>query len=227
MKKKTIAVMLVCTLFLVMTAGASAPSDGADDDIFGAALGTIEENAYVNEYFGLGFDLPEEWQFFTEEELAEMMNITLQVIDDEDLKDLMRESMESGNGVTNMAAKNTTGTLNINMRLTKYENALLKTLSEDSILEMLSAPVKEMLESAGYEDLKLELRTIEFAGEEKQALFITGTFYNLPMYQAELLLLGEDYYAVLTFTSVLEDRLEEQFECWHTLEEPDGKEKAA
>ncbi len=82
-----------------------------------------------------------------------------------------------------------------------------------------------MLESAGYKDLELEIREIEFAGEKKQALFINGKFYNLPMYQAELLLLGEDYYAVVTFTSVLEDRLEEQFECWHALEEP--AEKAA
>ena len=225
MKKKTIAVLLICTLFLVMTAGASAPSDAEEEDIFGTAIGEIKEDTYVNEYFGLGFDLPKDWQFFTEEELAEMMDITLKVIDDEELKDLMKDSMESGNGVTNMAAKNSAGTLNINMRLKKYENDVLKTLSEESILDMLSAPVKEMLESAGYKDLELEIREIEFAGEKKQALFINGKFYNLPMYQAELLLLGEDYYAVVTFTSVLEDRLEEQFECWHALEEP--AEKAA
>ena len=223
MKKKTIAVILICTLFLVMTAGASSPTDTAEEDIFGTAVGEIEEDTYVNEYFGLGFDLPKEWVFFTEEELAEMMDITLKVIDDEELKDLMRESMESGNGVTNMAAKNSTGTLNINMRLTKYENEMLKTLSEESILDMLSSPVKEMLEQAGYKDVELEIREIEFAGEKKQALFINGTFYNLPMYQAELLLLGEDYYSVITFTSVLEDRLEEQFECWHVLDEAEEK----
>ena len=219
MKKKTIAIVLFCALFVVMTTGAGSSEPAKTAPAEAAPLGVVGEEGYVNEYFGVGFDLPEEWSFYTDEELAEMMNVTVQVIQDEEFQELMTKSMEDGNAVTNMAAKDSLGLHNVNMRVTKMTDDSLLSFSEETILEMLTAPVKEMLESAGYEDLELEIGEVEFAGQTKPILYITGRFYNIPMYQGELLLLGEEYYAVLTFTSAMENELDEQFVQWHALEE--------
>ena len=218
MKKTAITILLLCALVFTMTGAAFAPSEEETAEIFGEAFGTIEDDRYVNEYFGLGFAPPEEWTFYTEEELAEMMNLTIAVMEDEDLRETMRNFMEDGSSVTNMAARKGIGTQNLNMRLMKNENGMLMMYSEEYILKQIVATVEDQLTAAGYEDLELEIREIEFAGKAKPALFITGAFYNIPVYQAEILLMGEEYYAIVTFTSLQEDLLEEQFEYWYVLD---------
>jgi len=227
MKKIIITLMLVCALIFTMTGGAYAPSNEETAEVFGAAYGTIEDDAYINEYFGLGFAPPEEWEFYTDEELAEMMNLTIAVMEDEDLKEMMRESMEDSGSVTNMAARKGVGTQNLNMRLMKNENAMLLQFDEEDILKEIVGTVEEQLTAAGYKDLKLKVGEIEFAGEAKPALFITGSFYNIPVYQAEILLMGEEYYAIVTFTSLQEDQLEEQYEYWYVLDAEEEAEEAA
>ena len=56
MKKKTIAAVLLCALFVVMASGASAPTDTKKTDVE-TVLGTVQDDVYINEYFGLGFEL--------------------------------------------------------------------------------------------------------------------------------------------------------------------------
>ena len=54
MKKKTIAVFLICALFVVMASGAAAPTEEPEDTLLETALGRIEDDTYTNEYFGVG-----------------------------------------------------------------------------------------------------------------------------------------------------------------------------
>ena len=223
MKKKTVAVLVICALVFVMSGAAWAPSEADSGAIVDEALGRIEDGAYINDYFELTFAPPEEWRFYSEEELAQMMDITMEIIEDDQVRDLIRESLENG-GVTNMAAVEGTGGNNINMRLMKNDmTALLREFDEAFILEMIQDTVEEQLTAAGYRDLELDIREIEFAGEKKSALFISGTFYDIPVYQAEILLMGEEYYSIVTFTSIMEDQLEEQFVYWRVTEEPEAE----
>ena len=131
---------------------------------------------------------------------------------------MMTAALEDAGAVTNMAAKDKLGMKNVNMRLTKVEDKILLALSEEDILRYSIDTVKDMLESAGYEDLELEIGETEFAGENKPILYITGKLYDLPVYQGEVLLMGEEYYAILTFTSVMDDALDEVIEPWYALE---------
>ena len=227
MKKMIITMMLVFALIFTMTGTAYAASDEETEEAFGTALGRIEDDVYINEYFGLGFAPPEEWSFYTEEELAEMMNLTIAVMEDEDLQETMKDFLEDGSSVTNMAAKKGLGSQNLNMRLMKNEGGQLQNFSEEYILEQIVDTVEDQLAAAGYKDLELEIREIEFAGEEKPALFITGTFLNIPVYQAEILLMGEEYYSIVTFTSIQEeDLLEGLFDYWYVLDAEEEEETA-
>ena len=220
MKKKTIAAVLLCALFVVMASGASAPTDTKKTDVE-TVLGTVQDDVYINEYFGLGFELPEDWVFFTDEELASMMDLTNKLLEEKGLTGAMTESMENGGAVTNMAAKEKSGIRNINMRLTPLPDKAMLQYPESDILTALSGTVEEMLEQAGYENLKLSIGEVEFAGEKKPILYITGEFYKIPLYQGELLLMKEDYYAVITVTSVSEEGLDEVIARWFTLEPED------
>lgn len=223
MKKKTVAVLLICALFVLTTSGASAlPKDTEGID---SAIGVIEESEYTNEYFGVGMELPEGWSFLTDEELAQMMNLSIEIVQDEDLAETMREQMEAGNAITNMAAKDTLGLRNLNMRLAKVEDKTMLSYSEEEILNLISGTVESGLEKAGYKNLSVKIEKTTFVGEEKPVLVITGEVYSIPVYQYEFLFLGEDYYAIVTYTSMLENHLEEDITAWYTLEE--AEEEAA
>lgn len=227
MKKKTIAVFLICALFVVMASGAAAPTEEPKDTLLETALGRIEDDTYINEYYGVGMTLPEDWSFFTDEELAEMMNISSKLIKDEELSELMTQSMDESGAVTNMAAKDKLGTHNVNMRLNRMPNAMMLAMEEKDILEILSETVTDKLERAGYTDLEIEIGEITFAGETKAAMFLSGKYLNIPIYQAEILLMEKEYYAVLTFTSMLEDELDGTIEPWFSLEEDAERTKTA
>ena len=221
MKKKTIAVFLLCALFVVMTTGAAASTATATDVDVETALGRIEDDVYVNEYFGLGFELPDDWVFFTDEELATMMSVTNKLMEEKGLTEVMAESLKDNGSATNMAAKAVSGMQNINMRLSPLPNAVMLLYPEKDILKQLAPTVENMLKQAGYEDLAISIGEITFAGEPKSVLNITGKFYGIPLYQQELLLMKDEYYAVVTVTSGSEDGLTEVTDQWFFLDEKD------
>ena len=224
MKKKTIAVLLLCALFVVMTSGAASATETRTDTDFETALGTIEEDVYTNEYFGVGYKLPEDWVFFTDEELAQTLNAAEQVIDNEELIEMLKKAAEDGTAVTNMGAKGELGLRNVNMRLSRLTEKSLRLYSDKMILQALSTSMEAMLKKAGYENLEMEIGEVEFAGEKKAILLFSGEFMTLPIHQGEILLMGEDYYAILTFTNMIDDNIEELVGHWYALEEAEAEE---
>ena len=71
--KKLMAFVLVLCMALALTACGTADKS--------LTLGTVEDDVYTNDYFGLRCELPANWTFLDKEELAEQNGLAAQALD--------------------------------------------------------------------------------------------------------------------------------------------------
>lgn len=67
-----------------VTAKASPAAESSDASTQTFARGTIDRNVYTNEFADFVFTKPDSWSYATDEEIASLMNLSVQIMDDPD-----------------------------------------------------------------------------------------------------------------------------------------------
>lgn len=143
--KKFLALTLAVVMALLLVSCASAPSnnDEQPDDSKKAAeisRGTIEGDVYTSEYLGLSFTKPESWVYSTDEEIAAAMNLGVEMLLDENLKN----ALENNPVIYDMMVVDTITRSNINVG---FEN-LSKTFASNITVEQYVEALKAQLANA-------------------------------------------------------------------------------
>ena len=139
MKKILCAIMAVVMLLTVC--GCSGGSDGEKKVAFTA--GEWNGSVYSNEFAGLTFNLPDGWTYCDEEELAEMMQISLDIVaDDNQLAQKLAELSTVYGLIANDNAGNSVQVLFENLLVTGNKDM---TTSEylNTVIPMLEATYTE------------------------------------------------------------------------------------
>ena len=76
--KKIIALFMAVLMLLGLCACASEPAE--EEKEFVPARGTVENGVYKNEAFGITYTAEDNWDYYTEEEIAETMGVTAEEI---------------------------------------------------------------------------------------------------------------------------------------------------
>lgn len=138
---KALAVAMMLVLSLTILAGCGKKEENGDNKSSESTTkqekkeiskGKWEDNVYTSEFAGLKFKLPEGWNRSTDEEIAEVMNLGKEVLEDEGLYSSKITQLTT---VYDMMAKNptTNGSIAIMMEKTSaketlYANSLKKQL---------------------------------------------------------------------------------------------------
>lgn len=187
-------------------APAELPADVA------ALMGTVEGNVYKNDYFGLTFAPPEDWEFYSQEELLEQQGLAAERYEGTEMGEQMKQFMDSESGFSVMMAAKEGGVQNVNALVEKL-SGLGKYLSEEDLLTIverqLGADEDGDLSALGMEGATLSRSSIVFAGEEHESLRVdyvdTSMGVELPMYIQMVFVMGEDHVLQVTMTTVFED----------------------
>ena len=192
---------LICLLAFVMILAMVGCSK--DDNKGGAtpkdeecALGEVAGNKYESEFIGLGFTLPEGWNFYTDEEIAEMNNYVGDIAG-QDYRDLLKNATV----IYDMAAASPSQTDNVMVTLEKKPNSMLKNLNLAQTLEASFSLVKSSLENMGYRNIAHEVTTLTIDGETFTAMHITGTLSGMTMRQTSIVIKCNGYLASLAVTT--------------------------
>ena len=102
--------------------------------------GTITDNTYTNTSLGITLTLPDGWRFYSTSEIASVMNITKEILEDPDILD----STDITTFMDFMAvdAKETN---NINMSIENLATTGNQNLSDEELLAMLQEQVQQQL----------------------------------------------------------------------------------
>lgn len=148
--KKIICVLLsIFTLTLVLSGCAkSIVERGARDNV-----------SYKNETIGITFNLPSGWIFYTDEEIAEAMDVSVDMLKDKDLIDSNKIK-----NIIEFIAVNTYNGNNINMAIEKL-GLFNRGISVEKYIKKTKEQMKEQNASANYEFYDVEqanLGDVEF-----------------------------------------------------------------
>lgn len=79
--------------------------------------------------------------------------------------------------------------------------------------------LQELPAQTGFENVTMEKVTINYLGEERVAVRTTADFYDVPLYMLQVFEhnLGK-YYAVITFTSVMEDTTQSMADLFYAID---------
>ncbi len=135
MKKRISLLLAILMLVCVLSACDSAAA---------LARGETKDNVYTNSSLGITFTKPENWRFYTEDEIAEMMNITAEMFKDEDLIN----SSDVTSLIEFMALDSKTGSnVNLTIENLRFGN---KNITVEEYAELAKTQLKEQLAGATY-----------------------------------------------------------------------------
>lgn len=225
--KKVIGLLLVfMMIFAVCGCGASETDirgeytgSSADEmpetDILSKefSLGETSGKTYRNEFIGIGCDLSEDWSFYTDEQIKELNNISIDMMGED-----AKEIIENATIVYDMYATDSGGFNNINVNLEKVNPAQLLALDLAESLEEQFPVIEESLSNMGYENLNHEISTIEIDGKAMVAMYLSGQINGVDSYQVCFQKKCNGYLANITLSTFFEDNLSQLASSFYWLD---------
>ena len=164
--------------------------------------GEWQGNKYVNDFAGVTFNLPEGWAKYSDEEIAQLMNIGVETLNEDQQK--LAELAEQS-GVYGMVVNDPSTAANI---MVMIEKPVLK-VTPDYYL----SSIKQQLEAVDAMDYEVgETYTTKIANEDYYALDAVVAGY--PISQHYFIKAVDDCFVAIIVTTTAEGQLEEIVNCF-------------
>ena len=198
--KKLLAILLAGVLVFSMTA--CAGNEDVSGQIIGneteiaVSLGKAEGNVYESDFLGIGFNLPEGWSFYTDEQIRELNNLTKDMADDDVAKQLAEARL-----IHDMYAMDSTGS-STTIILEKMSAISSTIVDEKTYAASSSRQIPKALESLGFTNVKTSIGSTNLCGNEHVTIDITATSSNGVLYEKVICVNVGQYIACITVTSL-------------------------
>ena len=219
--KKILFAALLLSLLLALCAcgdtGAAEPAGlkGKTPAEGELPLGVITRDAdgtrYENEYLGFGCRLDGNWYVANEEEMAQIVGLSLDAYEGTGYEEAIRGAQIFFDFYTDNMVRPFT----INLNFTRAGN--MTSMSQEQYLDMMERSVRQMLEAGGMGDVQTERRTVTFAGVEMTGLHLCGLNQGEDQNSLQLYFISGDRFATLTLTTLGEDKTGELLELFYPL----------
>ena len=192
------------------TAEADADTEAHD---LSEVRGTIDGNKYINEFYGIAFQAPDDqWEFADEEYLSQLMGAVSGTLSDEDLQ----QAFENSGVIFDFLTYVPNAGANINITLQDV-GMVAALLDEDSILDGALDTVKKTFDAQGYTNTVVEKGTTTFLGSERGCVVTSGDINGATMHQRQVYIKKGRYLATITATTVNEDEAAKLLEMFTAL----------
>lgn len=140
--KKLLALTLAVVMALLLVSCNSAPSNEGEqpDDskkVTELSRGTIEGDVYTSEYLGISFTKPESWVYSTDEEIAAMVNLGVDMVLGENFK----EALENNPTIYDMMAVDIITRSSINVGFENLSKTFATNITVEQYVQALKAQV--------------------------------------------------------------------------------------
>lgn len=230
--KRIIAVLLLATLCLTMTACATV----ADNvDILGVTNPTTPLNTasgghaaqsddaiaagevYRNEYFSFTCNLSSDWYVLNQDELEQALGITYDALGDSNAGKIVQSTFESGVSQMDFYAVNIDSGETINIVLSKEK--LAERMLPDALLLKASLPmINASLESMGAANISSDSKELTFLGDQHLALIILADYQGKSIQETIYIIRKNGYQASVTVTNLNGDSTEDSTDYFQVIQ---------
>lgn len=219
MKKRFLCAALAAMLISFSLSGCAAiNAAAAPGEVEEFQTGTIENNTYSNEFFGIGCQLDDTWKVLNEEEIAERSGLVVDTMEEGGLDDSMRTAMENGSVVFDFFAQKKDNTAAINITVGNIGVLYGAALTEEGYIDATEEQMMQSVETIGYENVTTEKTTITLAGTEHAALKLTGEYSGISIYQTMVVLRKGIYVGCVAFSCGGEDFADDLITLFYALD---------
>lgn len=168
------------------------------------SMGTAANNTYTSTFLGLSCTLPDEWRFYSDEEILQLNNISSSYMDE-----ATQEALKNATIVYDMAALHETDSGNININLEKLTVLQAATLDIKATLESQLPAIETAFANMGYSDIKIEYTKVTVDGKEFDALQLFGKVNGMDFYEIVFSFKKGLYMVNVTVSSFETDKTEQ------------------
>lgn len=175
-------------------------ASGSQDEQF--SLGVVDGLTYENDFIGLGCTLGNDWTFYTDEQIRELNNATIDMAGED-----FAELMENATVIYDMYASKNDTFDNINITLEKVDVLQLIGLDIESNYEQLAPTMIQSIENMGYSNVTYEIGTATIGGEEYASFDLTAEIQGVKMYQTSISIKCNGYLANISVTTYEQNKV--------------------
>lgn len=191
------------------TVSTETPTDtqsGESEEDYSEKIGTINGSVYENSYFGYGCSFNDSWTFYNDEELAELVGITADSMEN----DVMAEYLKNSGSTYDMYAYADDGIVTVNVTIENLGVLYGAALDESSYAELALDNAIDALNSIdGVEVVESNIQDMEFAGGTHTSIKFLSSYtvegVDVNLYQLLICVKSGNYMSVITFTTFFED----------------------
>ena len=165
------------------------------------SFGKTTGNTYQNEFLGISCTLPEDWAFYSDQQILEMNNLTGEFLDEDAAK-----LMANATIIYDMMASQQTDGSSININLEKLNALQLLSLDIKAVLEAQIDIIVPTYENMGYTDVQAVSEKVTVDGKEYDSLRISAKIQGIDFYSTAFSFLKGNYLANVTVSSLAEDK---------------------
>ena len=178
--------------------------------------GVVEGQTYTSQFLGLTCTAPAEYTYLNDQEIAQLNDLTADVVDSEELVKQMRESLENGNQVQDMYLMTADGLQTVNVMLVKV-SAKGAAVDMAAFADMGKDQVVSAYQSMGMTDVEASRETVTFMGQQYEGICAPAAYHDAPVTTVQVCMQVDNYVCVITFTSYVEDHTPEMMDFFAPL----------
>ncbi len=175
-------------------------------------LGSFEGLTYENAFIGIGCKLGSGWRFYSEEEITQLNGLTQEYFSDDYL-----EKVKNADMFYDMYAAGENGVDSINVILQKLNPIQLIALDTAQSLEASVPDIEKALGNMGYTDIKHEMGKATLGSGTYDVLYVSSVINGVNAYQASVLIKCNGYVANITFSTFIENGIEDLMKTFYSL----------
>lgn len=174
-------------------------------------LGEVAGLTYSNEFIGIACKLPGDWTFSTDEEIAQVNQVSEDLAGEE-----YKEAVAGSSAFTDMAASN--GISNVNVVLQKSTYTAVAATDVAEAIEGTIPTLETSFEQMGYTNIDINVEKVTMDGEEYDALVTTAEIEGFEMNQINITMKCGNYFASITATTLGDDLTpQEIIDCFYHI----------
>ncbi len=193
--KKVLSLILAVLMLSPLLCSCDLFDKGSDNSGPTLSRGETTENAYINQSLGITFTLPEGWRFYTDAEIASLMDISVDMFRDKDLF----ETAELTSAIDFMAINTPVGD-NVNMSIENLKFSNSTSLTVAQYIPKLKTLLTEQLPQAKYNFE--EQGTVKLGQTDFFRLEASCSYEGINMTQYIYLIKAGTYMVAITATTV-------------------------
>ena len=175
------------------TVGNSSEEAPAEEEEEAFEHGAIDGSTYRNEFFGFAYTLPEGYQFATEEQLAQLANVTTEMLEDE----ASTKALEEGRVLYDMYAYGSDGQ-NVSLTLEKVNAMAGVLVSAEKYREICVSKFDEQLAGTGMEVVECEDTTYRIGDTDYLGENVVLTYQGSTIYEKIMFLKNGSFFGLVT-----------------------------